>query len=309
MQSQDMRNECTLKGANVNGPLEPARFITSIRGNRVLVDKFNYIYHKNNCRANRTYWNCSKLSEGCKARALTTNDSIVKTTPHNHGADPAAVRIRKETQRVVEQAKLNPQLATASLVNEWKEATMGPSGPISKKSLERRVQRAKARLRNHPKTPKSFADLAKMPERYANTLDGDLFLLKNLQLESGERILIFCSDAGLETLANSSTWSADCSCWPCPDPFAQICTLLSEVGGGFYPCAFLMLPRAAADLLRGALEVIKEALVAKQAQGIARTGPDHLLTEFDASVIQELSEIFDKTTTKVSSCEVSKICS
>jgi FtsZ-interacting cell division protein YlmF len=84
-------------------------------------------------------------------------------------ADPGTVEGRKAQMDVVKKAEANPKLKTALLVEEFAARTDDPSfrtRTVTTKSLERQLQRAKAKALHKPKAPKSFDDLEDIPDEF-----------------------------------------------------------------------------------------------------------------------------------------------
>jgi hypothetical protein len=123
-----------------------ARFIISNRGNQLLVDVFNYVYMCNVKKENGTYWKCVQYEKTkCKGNAYTDLGNEVQWTKrHNHALDPVKVKVREETQNVIDMAKANPSLGTAHLVAKWSKATVAPVN----KAITRRIQRTKQATKN-----------------------------------------------------------------------------------------------------------------------------------------------------------------
>jgi FtsZ-interacting cell division protein YlmF len=84
-------------------------------------------------------------------------------------ADPGAVAGKKAQCDVVKKAAENPKLQTSALVQEFAAKTDDPSfrtRTVTVKSLERQIQRAKAKATFKPAAPKSFDDLETIPEEF-----------------------------------------------------------------------------------------------------------------------------------------------
>jgi FtsZ-interacting cell division protein YlmF len=84
-------------------------------------------------------------------------------------ADPGAVAGKKAQCNVVKKAAENPKLQTSALVQEFAAKTDDPSfrtRTVTVKSLERQIQRAKAKATFKPAAPKSFDDLETIPEEF-----------------------------------------------------------------------------------------------------------------------------------------------
>ncbi len=137
------------------------RFINSSRGNRLLVDVYNYVYCWSSKRETCTFWRCIK--KDCKGTGCTDEgDNVIWTKRHSHISDPVKVKVREETQKIIDTAKMNPTIPTAHLVSEWSKATMGPSersASTTHQTMRRRIQHTKKVTKKHPAAPTTWDDL------------------------------------------------------------------------------------------------------------------------------------------------------
>lgn len=215
---------------------QPAAYVESKRGNPLLLDPFNYIYCKDKQVGQRGYWHCvrksSKNQPWCPGTAGTLGEIIKFTHRHNHPSDPIDVGVRKKKEKVLKMAAANPEMKTSQVLNVWAQETNAPedrSKAVSLKSMERTVQKVKARTLDHPAVPRDYSDLDQVPEKFSKTWDGERFLLSNIELENGDRMLLFASPFGLDLLRKSSTWGGDGTFGVVPKPFYQLYTLLAEI--------------------------------------------------------------------------------
>jgi hypothetical protein len=149
-----------------------ARFRNGKRGAPVLIDPNCYQYKRNKMHEKVTNWVCV-LKPNCKGACATENASemIVRWTGHNHDPDPVQLKVQEAEAEIMEAAKNHPTLRTSHLVTEWQKKTLDPAERAylpSKRTMERRVKRAKKEAKGHPNRPKSFEDLANIPERCLN---------------------------------------------------------------------------------------------------------------------------------------------
>ena len=184
---------------------EPAKYVSTRVGGQLLIDSHNFTYIKNSKTAKAIYWECSRKS-GCPARATTDVEGLMikRTSPHDHGSDPVDLKKRKLDEKIKQTIQMNPKSSTDSVLTIWKKGTLAPeqrSVAIKAKSMQRKIQRARAKELAHPAIPSSWSDLEGIPEKFSLTCDGAKFLLANKELETGERILIFASPFGLGLLS------------------------------------------------------------------------------------------------------------
>jgi hypothetical protein len=100
---------------------------------------------------------------------VTKGDNIVSTVAHNHMSDPGTVEGREAQLAVLKKAADNPKVKTGLLVEEFAARTEDPSfrtRTVTSKSLAKQIQRVKAKALHKPATPKSFDDLAEIPEEF-----------------------------------------------------------------------------------------------------------------------------------------------
>ena len=291
-----------------------AKYLTSQRGKKQLLDPFNYVYCRDVEVKGKTYWSCirkkSLVLPHCRARAMTIGDIIKDTSAHNHGADPVQVSVKKAEQKVVALAQANPNLQTSHLVNVYCKETCDPaqrSKSATLKVVERKIQRKKAEAQNRPPQPKSYDDLETIPAPFWETFDGERFLLANLDLTSTlqtlasnlGRILIFASSYGLDLLAKAATWSADGTFSVTPEPFYQMYTVLAEVEGKSYPSLFAFLPGKKQYVYKALFSELKDKLDASgRSLNLKR-----FMIDFEAPAVKEFRLVFGKQI-QISGCLV-----
>ena len=271
----------------------PADYTLTKRGQKMLVDPYNYNYCKLKEKNGRTFWTCprrkSKIHPFCPGSAVTVGDCIKSTKRHNHPSDPVEIQSAKAVCKVLEMARENPSLKTSSLINSWSKETMHPairSKSTSLKVMERKIQRHKAKVQLHPGIPHSFADLETIPEKYTKTFDNERYLLANLTLETGERVLIYSSFFGLDMLKRSQVWSQDGTFGLCPSPFFQLYTCMAELDGHSYPALHAFLPNKRSATYK--------ALFTEMKQHLPEVNLKQLLIDFEASVHKEFRAVFGK---------------
>ena len=279
-----------------------AKFLSTKRGHQQLLDPFNYTYNKESRKKvtdpNKNYWYCprqkSTVDPYCPGKALTIGNTIKWTKPHNHSANPVEVKVRNSKLKVLQKARDNPTLQTAQLIAEWCQETSNPeerSKAGSLKTMERSIQKEKARVREHPPVPQTFEDFSEIPEHFQNTFDGQRFLISNICLESGERILIFSSFFGLELLRKSKTWMADGTFSIAPDPFMQVYSLLAELDGKSYAAVFSFLPNKRSSTYKILFDELHRHVTASS---LIQLDLNHLLVDFEAAVIKEFRSVYGR---------------
>ena len=290
---------------------EPATYLPTQRGGKMLVDSLYYCYniHKDG-KDGRQYWVCSrnktKKHPFCPGRAVTKDVSeIDHTVAHNHLSDKAAFLAKKVRSEILQAAEDHPTLQTAELVNTWAQQVSNPLvriKSVKSDSIQRAIQRTKAKALEHPEAPQSFSDLEAIPDKYCQTFDGDKFLQINVKVddEKEDRILVFASNHGLDYLRHSSTWSSDGTFRICPVPFYQAYFLMAELSGKSYPAAYCFLPDKKSGTYRKLFTELRQLL--------ETSGPlllNHWLIDFESAVFKEIWTVFGgKSKVRVSGCHV-----
>ena len=155
--------------------------------------------------------------------------------------------------------------------------------------MERTVQKVKARAQGHPAVPQDYSDIHQLPEKFCKTWDGERFLLSNVQLENGDRVLLFSSPFGLDLLRKSGTWGGDGTFGVAPKPFFQLYTLLAEVNNHSYPAAFALLPNKRSATYKVMLGELKTHLLPTED---AQLKLNHYLVDFESPMIKEFKQTF-----------------
>ena len=286
-----------------------AKFLLTKRGQQQLLDPFNYTYNKESRKKvtdpTKDYWYCprqkSTVDPYCPGKALTVGNIIKWTKPHNHSANPVEIKVKDAKQKVLQKARDNPTLQTAQLIAEWCQATSKPeerSKAGSLKTMERSLQKEKAKVREHPPMPQTYDDFSDIPEQFQNTFDGQKFLISNLSLESGERILIFSSFFGLELLRKSTAWMADGTFSIAPEPFTQVYSVLAELDGKAYAAVFSFLPNKRSGTYKVLFEELHRHVTASS---LIQLDLGHLLVDFETAVMKEFRSVFGRQI-KVTGC-------
>jgi len=169
---------------------EPTQGILSItkRGAPKLIDPYNHEYVRNKTINGIDYWTCprktSKVYPYCPGTATSVagESMVLGSKPHNHPSDPTTVKVSLAMSKLIAKVKNDPKVPTASIIAEWSKMTADPSmksKSILKKTLKRKVQRIKTKIRKFPPVPKTFDDLANVPPEFSLCFDEERFLMRN----------------------------------------------------------------------------------------------------------------------------------
>lgn len=111
-------------------------------------------------------------------------------------------------ENLLDAAQTTPTIRTADLMSKWCRETASPEarGWAKRfKTVERAIQRKKAANSEFPSLPNkpTFEELCSIPESAKLTSDGQIFLISNLTMDQGKRILTFASPFSLSLLSKS----------------------------------------------------------------------------------------------------------
>jgi hypothetical protein len=100
---------------------------------------------------------------------VTSGNTIHSTKVHNHMSDPGSVFAQTVQNSIPQKAFDNPLLKTSTL--EFVTKTEDPSfrtRAVALKTLQKKIQRrkAKAKAQMKPAAPKTFDDLALIPDEF-----------------------------------------------------------------------------------------------------------------------------------------------
>jgi hypothetical protein len=300
MSSSEEEEDDTILYPTLTEPCH-GKFTTGRKGSPVLIDPNSYEYRRNKVHEKVTNWVCW-LKPKCKATCVTRNEDnlIVRWTNHSHDPDLIRLKVKQAEKEILEAAAAHPKLATSHLVAEWQKKTMDPAERSylpSKRTMERKLKRKKKDVKGHPKCPQAFEDLEVIPEKFSTTFDGRPFLIANIKSPAG-RILIYASPAGLKLMARSEIWTIDGTFSVVPKPFTQLYSIMAELDGYSYPCAFSLLPNKKGPSYRVVFETVRDKLLEK--------GPINLsqaVMDFESPALTEFRNAFG-TDIRVTGCVV-----
>jgi hypothetical protein len=238
----------------------PAHYNKNQKGGNHLIDAQGFLYRLKRAvdTKDKKYWECTQKKKAvCTATAVTriSTDSIISVGPHSHSINKIQKHVRQIEAMKVNAAATTSTTVPRTVVSEI-TAAVASSAPgatayiRSKSALSRAIQRRRVKEMGYPERPKSYVDLAIVPDRLMETADHKSFLIlndtviRNNPLEDGKRLLVFMSETGRDILAQSTTWYCDGTFKAVSGtPFAQLFMIvgLSAVGKPI-PCLFALLP-------------------------------------------------------------------
>ena len=248
--------------------MEPRFFINS-RGNRQLIDPNNHVYVHNKTKENgKSFWRCANYKT-CKATAILEDDRTFSKIPvHDHGSDIAGLEAKLQTLKAIDKARNNPNIPPRQILGELAAQPGGSETKLAQRTeggITKAIQRARAKEKNEPDPPKSFADLfaGPFPDEYLKTADGSDFLLVKDYIDENmdKAFCIFMSPFGKQLLQTSRLWLADGTFFTAPPLFAQVYLICGQsISGTILPAAYCLLPCKETRMYDRMWETIKFSL-------------------------------------------------
>jgi hypothetical protein len=162
---------------------------------------------------------------------------VITLTPHSHEKDEeeCKVLILKQTMKLkaAENSLTSVDIIT-SIVKESDEKTIAKLPKLS--SIRDNIRRIKNKTNSF--MPKEAVDF---PDELCVTLSKKRFLLFDSGVSSVERLVIFSSETGINTLKLANIWQVDGTFNVCPHPFYQLFVIHSYVFGTTFPCVFALM--------------------------------------------------------------------
>ena len=259
--------------------------LLSQRGKEIYRDDYNFIYTLNgkNKDGSKLYWTCAR-KKTCKARVHTVDGQVVfRSDVHIHAPDTAGAAARSVVSRMVESVNTGHE----STRNVIRDAIQGSSeGTLaalpSRRTLSRRIQRARRRLNPTPPIPVQRSGF-EIPDKYTETISGLRFLQYDSGKDDVDRILLFASDANLDLLVRHRQWFADGTFKCSPSVFYQLFTLHVYVADSVVPVSYALLPnKTQATYRRMLIEFSK----------LRQFNPETIMTDFKQAMLNAFRSVF-----------------
>lgn len=109
------------------------------------------------------------------------------------------------------------------------------------RNIRRSIRRVRQAQLDHTPLPRDKQTLV-IPDKYQRLPDNEQFLLFDSGVGDDERLLIFATPTGLNTLSASSHWFVDGTFKVVPQIFFQIYSVHALVADNVIPCVFALLP-------------------------------------------------------------------
>ncbi|XP_069058743.1 uncharacterized protein [Pleurodeles waltl] len=260
-----------------------ATYVRSRTGNKLL--KYSgYLYCKEKLGEPRSHWRCVQYySSHCTGRAVTLENTVVRTTEHNHSASAMEIEVRENVQQI----KLLAHSSSESLLREVVQnipahvASSMPSIP----NLRRMIQREKLASNPHRVAPQTYVDI-NIPPKLTVTFSNEPFLMYDNE-NPQKRILIFSTKHNLVILESSPVWMMDGTFKSTPHPFTHIYTIHANKSNTTIPLVYALLPDKDSSTYTEFLTVIKEKTMNKS--------PRKVILDFELTMINTITTLFPDT--------------
>jgi hypothetical protein len=288
-----------------------------------LANCLNYLYYlkKFNEKSNTTRWTC-KL-DTCHASITTSKDDEVAKingqkldtslepveqlkNSHGHGPqDEMYIDTLKSLNNLKIIAKERVTSSLSSIYNEEQTRLIEKYGVDIAQTLPEfqsvRSGLYKAKRKGQPALPKSIDDInLDNMASFKETEDHRRFLLKDFSFKSSkkdatERIIIFCSDWGLEMLCKASRIHSDGTFKTSPMFFYQLYIIHSWYKQTMFPCAYVLMTTKTEESYKRVLDELKSAALSLGHD----FHPSAILTDFEAAAINAYKYHFPRAASTI----------
>ena len=222
-------------------------FTSTTQGKRKLVDGGYMYVHQKNLANGVASWECEqRRRETCKAKVKVLNDQIVgRVDVHTHGPNNTKVEVTKVRVDMKRRAETTIDAPQQILSDGLAQASAASAVNLPHLTNVRRTIRRYRANGGDPVNPRDRAVIPVLPNEYQLTNNGDRFLLHDSGVGDPERLIMFCTDQGLELLEQSDHWFADGTFSVSPAIFFQVYTVHAICHGKVVPCVYALLPNKA----------------------------------------------------------------
>ncbi|KAF8785187.1 hypothetical protein HNY73_010761 [Argiope bruennichi] len=269
---------------------------TSKNKDSAIFDGYRYRLHRTN-KQNISSWLCMKeKSPNCRGTLISKDGKVLHVSSHNCKPDVAATEIAKKLCTVKKRVR-----EEGSSISKIYMQEMSPlfhrghdyAGSIPTLSaIRRQLNRIRQKDQGAILEPKISQDIILDDDIIMD--DGSGFLLDDVN--SDNRILIFASSKGRNTLKNNKHFLMDGTFKSCSMQFCQIYTIhavltkSNQEDRTIVPIVFSLLPRKNSETYSKLFTVLKDA----------GWNPYSITMDFEAAVLKELERLFPSV--KISGC-------
>ena len=139
----------------------PLEYLESEKGRKKLVEN-GHTFYKNGENDERVYWKCDKYHKTkCRARIITSNDQIVKSsTDHNHVLDVAETAAKEIVTKVRHLAKTTQDASQIVLSTVLEDCDQAVAPRLPKvQSMKRTIRNIRQQTLTGPALPSTCSDI------------------------------------------------------------------------------------------------------------------------------------------------------
>jgi hypothetical protein len=192
-------------------------------------DKLNvygYLFLQNQSRKNKFYWRCNqRISIGCKGQTFFVDGqhySYGQNNNHNHAPKASKPKIAKIVSNLKQRAGTSKDKPAQIIQSIYVSMDINNAQSMPSKDAVRR--------QNVMSEPTSL-DSLNIPEELKHTLNGELFLINESEIEN-DKILLFTTLSNLRKLELAKYWIMDKTFKTIPTIFHQLYSIHAPVGHG-----------------------------------------------------------------------------
>ena len=236
--------------------------ITIVPGRRacstnVVINGYRYTNDKK--RGDRTYMKCVLANQGCRARIVLVNGSLVSPVPvhptHDVQFAETYVHVAKQTlKKNASQTDRPTKLLVAEAVNGMNFETRTKLN-CQLSSLGKMCRLSRQTSRNHPTSPRSLKDLSLPPEYIHSSSGESLLLWDSGYTAERRRSFLFGTPANTSTLMEADHLVIDGTFKSAPQLMTQMVGIHGIFDSGWhFPLAYGLLPGKTQTLYSSLLE-------------------------------------------------------
>lgn len=261
-----------------------AEFIISTRGKEKLVYE-GYAYTKQkNLASNRVAWVCEARSL-CKARVTTDGLRVVKSmNQHTHAPNQSKIQAAKAQRQMKARVQETNETIQQILTETVGDLDEGAGALLPNISDIRRVLRKQRVAVAQPEPQPQNAREMEIPERYRQTIRGELFLQYDSGLGDENRILVFSTQRNLELLEHCDQWFADGTFKTVPQIFFQLYTIHVLLNDSVTACVYALLPNKTQDTYACLFQVLRQLQ--------PDVNPNSIMMDMERAAANAATEVF-----------------
>ena len=278
-----------------------AQFKPAKQGGQILVTPDNHEFKKSRpAQGKKLFMKCRMHHKyGCKATAavdLEENMVVRLSGEHNHDTDITIKKVKEMEKQAVEEAARNPTVSPRTVLGNLSTNIMGDNPNAinhlcNKDAFRKRIQRERNKLVESSEIPRTWEQMADIPDALKVTAAGEVFLICNKPLfpDGEERVVGFSSPSCLDILKSSDTFFGDGTFDVAKSTlFKQLFIVNAKTTTGItVPCAYFMLPNKEWESYQMIFKTLKEFGVPP---------PDYFYSDYEKGIFKGFREVYPETT-------------